>query len=129
MSLSVWVENIEDLNTIAVELDRAGGSVGAKGAAVVRSHALRIEAIGKLNAPVDTGHLRNSIGTDFSGDGRHGGLEAAIGPSASYAPFVEFGTSRMAPAAFMGPALDRVGPDFMAAVEQLGDPFTGGWRP
>jgi HK97 gp10 family phage protein len=67
-------------------------------------------------APVDTGNLRNSIGVDFDSDRL--GFEA--GPTASYAPYLEWGTSRMGPHAFMGPAFDRNVPAFIAASEELG---------
>lgn len=56
-------------------------------------------------APVDTGNLRGSIGyeTTISADA----VEAEIGPTAEYGHWVEDGTSRMAPQAYMGPAFDR----------------------
>jgi HK97 gp10 family phage protein len=112
--------DLGDLNRVAVALDRAAGQVGAAAAQVLRKTTLDIEATAKQFAPVDTGALRNSIGHDITGDGRYGVLEAEIGPTVDYAPYVEFGTSRQAPAAFMGPALDRHTPDFIAALEQLG---------
>lgn len=64
-------------------------------------------------APVDTGNLRNSIGWE-----RHG-FEGEFGATAEYAPYVEDGTSRMAPQAFVGPAFDRQQPVFATAVEAL----------
>jgi HK97 gp10 family phage protein len=112
--------DVSELNKVAVALDRSAGQVGARGAQVLRKTALDIEATAKQFAPVDTGALRNSIGHDLLGDGRYGVLEAEIGPTVEYAPYVEFGTSRRAPAAFMGPALDRHVPDFITALEQLG---------
>lgn len=117
--VSIWVEGIDELNTVEASLHRAGGAVGAKGARVVRAAAHRVEATAKLFCPVDTGHLRGSIGVGMGGDGRFGALEAVIGTSVSYSIFVEHGTSRMAPQAFMGPALDRVAPSFIAACEAL----------
>jgi HK97 gp10 family phage protein len=110
-----------DLNRLSADLAAAGARVGAGASAVVRSSAYRVEAGAEQFAPVDTGNLRNGIGTDFVGDGRGGSIEAQVGPTASYAPFVELGTSRMAPHAFLGPAFDRVQPDFVAALEQLAE--------
>ena len=75
-----------------------------------------MEAAAKGFCPVDTGFLRSSIGVDLD----MAAASAVIGPTAEYGAFVEFGTSRMAPAAYMGPALDRVSPSFAAAIEQLG---------
>lgn len=121
--VSVWVENIDELNTVAVELKTAQKRIGAKGSAVVRASALQVEALAKQFVPVDSGHLKGTISPEFNGDGRGGAIEAVIGPTASYGGYVEWGTSRMAPHAYMGPALDRVGPDFQAAVEAISDPF------
>jgi HK97 gp10 family phage protein len=95
------------------------GRVGREGAQVVRRNAHRLEALAKLNAPVDTGALRNSIGTSQVGDGRSGGITATVSTSLSYSFWVETGTSRMAPRAYMGPALDRVAPDFLDDCRRL----------
>jgi len=63
---------------------------------------------------VDTGALRNSIGTNVTG------LSAEIGPTVNYAPYQEYGTSRMAAHPYMGPAADEVTPGFVSAMEQIG---------
>lgn len=120
---SVWFEGVEELNTVAVELRAKSGRVGAQGARVVRSHAAQVERLAKQFVPVDTGALRSSIRTDVSGDGRFGGMEAVISANTHYAGFQEWGTSVLAPRAYMGPALDRVGPDFVAAAEAISGPF------
>lgn len=52
-------------------------------------------------APVRTGALRSSIEATISG------TRAEVGPTASYAPFVEFGTYKDAPQPFMGPAISK----------------------
>ncbi len=124
---TVWVSGIEEINTISLQLRAKNNRIGAQGSAVVRAAALQVEALGKLFCPVDTGHLKSTIGPPhFSGDGRSGGMEAAISATARYAGYVEWGTRYMAPRAFMGPALDRVGPEFAAAVAAISDPFDGG---
>lgn len=112
--------DLGELNKVAVDLSRAAGTVGGAAAAVVRKTALQVEGTAKQFAPVDTGALRNSIGHDITGDGRFGAVEAEIGPTVEYGAFVEWGTSTQAPQAYMGPALDRHSPDFVAALEQLG---------
>lgn len=109
--------DVSEMNKLAVDFDRASGTVGAKASAVIRKTAHDIERDAKIFCPVDTGNLRNSISTGITGDGRFGSIEAEIGPTADYAAFVEYGTSRMAPRAYMGPALDRNTPDFVRAME------------
>ncbi len=106
----------DDLDSLAADLTRAGLTAGVKVAAVVAKAAHDVEALGKAFAPVDTGALRGSITTTIGALG----LSAEIGPSVDYGAYVEYGTSRQAPAAYMGPALDRVSPDFAAALEVLG---------
>ncbi len=97
-----------DLGDLPVEkVDQIKPVVAATGVRVVRD--------GKLAAPVDTGFLRSSIGMDLDDDG----LGVEVGPSASYGGYVETGTSRMAPHAYMGPALDRNSGPFMQAIDQI----------
>ncbi len=120
---SISVEGIDELNTIEVQLRTKKNRIGAEGSKVVRRSAKRVERLGKQFAPVDTGHLKSSIGVDILGSGRAGAMEAVIGPTASYGRYVEQGTSRMAPHAYMGPALDIVGPEFAAACESISDPL------
>lgn len=100
---------------LAADLGKAGFSTARKAAQVVAKTAHDIEATAKSLAPVDTGALKNSIGSDISA------LHAEIGPTVSYGIYQEFGTSRMAPHPFMGPALEQHTAAFLAAVEQLGD--------
>lgn len=108
--------DVSELNSLAVDLARVPSRVQQKAPLVVRKVAADIERDAKLFAPVDTGFLRNSIGVDHPEP-----LEAVIGPTAEYAPYLEFGTSRMAPHAFMGPALDRHSGEFVAAFERLAE--------
>jgi HK97 gp10 family phage protein len=121
----IKIEGVDNVRAIAVELGRAELRIGAGAAAVVRKSAFDVERLGKQNAPVDTGHLRNTISTDFTGDGRGGSLVAEIGPTADYGLYVEAGTSRQAPQPYMGPAADVVEPQFNAAMASLADPFGG----
>lgn len=111
---------VDDLNRIAADLSRAGRESGRRARQVVRKTALDVEATAKQFVPVDTGNLKNSIGTDVILDGGEGRIEAVVGPTAEYGAYVEFGTSRQAPAAYMGPALDRHSPGFAAGLTQLG---------
>ena len=108
------MSGLDELNSIAADLRKAGFLAQWRAGQVVAKAAYDVEGIAKGFCPVDTGFLRSSIGVDLAL------FSAVIGPTANYGPYVEFGTSRMAPAAFMGPALDQVTPEFVAAIEALG---------
>lgn len=80
--------------------DSAEGPVGKE---LVR-RALRVHRRAKQLAPVDTGRLRSSVEYEVGRDSR--GLVARIGTDVHYAIYLEFGTRRMTPRAFLRPALD-----------------------
>lgn len=107
--------DVSELNSLAASIEKGGLRASVKAANAIKTTAYGIERDAKVFAPVDTGNLRNSISTRISGQG----LEAEIAPTADYAHYVEFGTSRMAPHAFMGPALDRNTPAFVKKVEEI----------
>lgn len=122
--VSIWFDGVEKMNEVTADLEADQGAVGAKGAALIRKYALQVEGTAKLLCPVDTGHLKSTIGPpDIQGDGRFGSITATITASAHYAGYVEWGTRYMAPQAFMGPALDRHAPEFVEAVSRLGNPL------
>ena len=102
------------LNALTAALVKSEAKVTEMASRAVAKTALDCEAAAKRKAPVDTGALRNSIGTSIAG------LAAEIGPTVNYAPYQEYGTSRMAAQPYMGPALDEVTPGFMSAMEQIG---------
>ena len=104
----------------AREIRRLAVSLGAKAAAVrpevqtiLAKTSADIERDAKINAPVDTGALRNSIGRDLAPG------TAVIGPTVNYGAYVELGTSRMRPQPYLGPATDRHEPAFYAALATL----------
>lgn len=105
--------DVSQVRRLAVDLGKVGARATLAASRVVAKTALQVEATAKSLAPVDTGALRNSIGVD------HDILRAEIGPTVAYAEHVEFGTARMAPQPYMGPALDRHTPDFIAALEAV----------
>lgn len=107
--------DFSEFERLAADLTTAGARAQALATVAVGKSAFDMQARAQVAAPVDTGFLQGSISTD------HRGLEAETGPTASYAPFVEGGTSRMAPQPFLFPALDAVTPGFLAAMEQVID--------
>ena len=109
----------EDLLKLSADLGKASYEVTRKAQAVVAKTAHDIEADAKSFAPVDTGMLRNSISTTIGASG----LSAEIGPTVHYAPFLEYGTRRMRPQPYMGPAAERRAEPFVQAIESLGGEF------
>lgn len=109
-----------EVEQLAARMEASRRMIGQRAARVVRRSAAQVEALSKQNAPVDTGNLRNSITTIMQGDGRFATMQASIGPTAHYGGYVEYGTSRMAPQPYLGPALDAVKPEFEAAMRELG---------
>ena len=122
MSVSAdWSE----VRALAADLSKAGPATARKAQQVVAKAAADVQRTGAATAQqlfkpppegASTGATANSIGVDIE----DGGLAASIGPTTSYAPYLEFGTRRMSPRPFMGPALDAVEPSFTAAMGQLG---------
>lgn len=106
-----------ELNQVAVELNAAGFGAARRARTAVAKTAHDVVATAQQLVPVDTSATKQSIHASFE----NGGLVAEVGPTTQYAPFLEFGTSRMAPHAFMGPSLDRHSPAFVEAIGQLGD--------
>lgn len=70
---------------------------------LVQKAALKVEAEAKKLCPVDTGRLRASITTQ-----RLGPLTYGVGTGVEYAPYVEFGTRKMAAQPFLRPAAHKV---------------------
>lgn len=99
----------------ATEMRMTAGRVDRRGAQVIRKTARAIEADAKAMAPVDTGYLRSSISTTFTG------VSAEVGPTAHYGIYVELGTSRMAAQPYLFPAADRHEEAFVEAMAQLAD--------
>jgi HK97 gp10 family phage protein len=107
---------MSDLNRLAVDLHHAGLLMAANASKIVRKGGQDVVRDAQAFAVVRTGAMKNSIGVDYGADG----LSFEAGPTVSYAPHVEFGTSRMAPRAFMGPAFDRNVPQIVAELGLLG---------
>lgn len=104
---------------------------------VIRA-ALNIQRSAKERAPVDTGRLRNSITVaeseedlprsieegPFRNQIRAGMLTAVIGTNVEYAPFQEFGTSRMPAQPYLFPAYEEERPKFVERLQrELGEAF------
>ena len=97
----------------AADLGTAGPRVVKQARVAVELATRGTERDAKAMAPVDTGNLRNSISSDIRG------LSGAVGPTADYGEYVEFGTSRMGPQPYMGPATDRNSALFVQAMSKI----------
>lgn len=104
-----------ELQKLAADLGEASAKVTPRAELVVRKVALDIEATAKTIVPVDTGNLKNSIGSEIDG------LTAEISATTDYSDYIEFGTSRMNAQPYMGPALDEHAPTFEKALGQIGE--------
>ena len=110
--------------TYEIKLDPRWREVGGKIEAVVQLAAFNVEKRAKKNLTykdaVDTGTLRGSIAAVPVGMTLGGELvDWRIGTHIEYAPFVEFGTSRMAERSYLIPALDTEHKHLRNAVKQI----------
>lgn len=115
--MAILEMTITGADTLKVDLDRAGANAPKQVLQAVRKTALDVEGTAKRFAPVDLGTLRSSITTVTKANGSY--VEATVAPHVDYAVYQEYGTSRMAPRAFMGPAADRHLHELQAAIEKL----------
>lgn len=109
-----------ELEGLGESFTRGAGRIGAAVSAVLRKSAYDIQRDAQSAAPVDTGFLKNSISTTFTGDGRFMGMAAEIGPTAEYGIYQELGTSVMPAQPYLAPAFDRRYPEFERRMGQIG---------
>jgi HK97 gp10 family phage protein len=81
---------------------------------IVQETILGIESTAKIRCPVDTGALRASIQSEMTGD-----TSGVVGTNIEYAPFVEFGTSKMAAQPYMTPAAEGERRHYMKKMTDL----------
>lgn len=108
--------DFSELNQLSARIASRAMAVYPATRAAIAKTAEDIVATAQTFVPVDTAATKNSIYAEYS----DGGLQADVGPTTEYAPYLEYGTVNMAPHAFMGPALDRHAPDLAAAFREIG---------
>lgn len=69
----------------------------------------------KVNAPVDTGTLKRSIGLKI----KNKGLSAEVEATAEYAAYVEWGTRYQAPQLYISDAFEKQKPKFKNDLKKL----------
>ena len=82
-------------------------------AKVIEEWGLIAEGYAKMNCPVDTGRLRNSIS-----HGKEGDDTMVVGTNVEYAPYVELGTSRMSAQPYLAPAIDEHMDEYKAILQE-----------
>lgn len=99
----------------ANDLIRAANGLDLKGKAATKEVGGNALKTAQALAPRDTGKLRAAISLTQDGD------RAIVETSLYYAAFQEYGTSRMAPNPYMGPAFERHAPELVREVEKIAD--------
>lgn len=110
--------DVTGLNSITGSLLAADATISAQAGRLVRETSADVTATAKQFAPVHTGNLRRSITMQVTNV--PGGIEAEVGTNVEYAPHVEQGTYKMAPRAFLGPAIDRHAWQLTEGLAKLG---------
>lgn len=83
--------------------------------AVIKSNTAEMNEKMQRGAPVDTGYLRRSINMKLI----DGGYAGVVGPTANYAPYLEYGTRYMSARPFVRPAFNYQKVKFMAEMKAL----------
>ena len=108
--------DFSEIARLEVKIDQATAKTQAMVKLAVKKTGLDTVTGAQTLVPVDSGNLKSTIGVDFDPDGY--GFEA--GATANYAAYVEYGTSRMAPQPYLGPAFGRTSAAFVKAIESIG---------
>lgn len=82
---------------------------------VVKSNTAEMTERMQKGAPVDTGYLRRSINMNLL----EAGLTGIVGPTADYAPYVEYGTRFMSAQPYVRPDFNYQKVKFMAEMKAL----------
>jgi hypothetical protein len=138
-----------EVHELARDMQRHTDEFPARAQLVTEKALFDIEAIGKVESPYDTGFNAGSISTDI------GVLSGEVGPTSDYGGILELGVPHpfvinarpggmlhfmidgedvfaksvthppISPRPYMGPAFDRVLPQYEDALGQLGEQVVG----
>ena len=107
-----------EFHRLAAWLGTQADGVGARMGVATQKAVQDTVNFARSMAPVDTGNLRASIHGSTQVGAQH--VLGEVHAGAHYAPYVEHGTSRMAPQPFMRPAQAAVTPGWLQAIAQAG---------
>ena len=111
----IHFKDFKGLNQMMSDFQRAESEIDRKVKHEVKRASAETNRLAQHHAPVDTGYLRRSIVMELLNNGFVGYVCA----NAHYAPYQEFGTRFMAAQPFMGPAVNKTRPEFMANMKKL----------
>lgn len=86
------MSSIEGLDKLLATLSGLGGDIKESSRKGLERGAKKIQKNAKYLAPVETGHLHNSIKT--KSETTQDGAQAQVYTNLEYAPYVEFGTGQ-----------------------------------
>ncbi len=110
MKIKIAVNGVEEtIAKLSAMNAKARKAVGQQ----IAESALNIQMGAKKRCPVRTGALRNSITVDF-----YGKMSAQIGPHMPYAPYVEYGTRKMAAQPYLFPAFEEERPKLEEGIKK-----------
>lgn len=117
--------DFSDLNDLEADLRQAGVIAGVKALKVVEDSCQRIEEAARPWVPRKRlPHLANTLNHDVTVEGGaivgEVGFDRTVNKQANLAHLFEYGTSKLAPRASIGPAFDIEQPTFAKNIEEIG---------
>jgi hypothetical protein len=117
------VIDVSDLEALGADLLAASVTVDRRAREAVQSYLDGTVRDARASAPEDSGTYVQSITGEVAESG--GTIVGEVGPELGLphgrlGPFLEYGTSTMAPQAHLGPAHDRQVPAAVKAIEDIG---------
>jgi len=106
-----------EFELIAQNLNNASRQVMPRARQAMKKALDDISAGAKNRVAVDTGATKNSISTQTQGNRDY--ARGEVGPTTSYAGFLERGTSRMRAQPYLRPATDAALPGYEQALGQI----------
>lgn len=86
---------------------------------IIKDTASQMERDMEVAVPVDTGYLKDTIGTHIKDNGMTARVGASMNGNADYAAYVEYGTRFMDAQPYFNPAFDKAEQEFKRKVKGL----------